>query len=205
MRFSIPPTGTPAISDDGRWVRAEGDPLPHPVTLRLEVGDDGRLLVTGLLIEAQHELTARDLRFPLAQIVEAFDAALRKPQTVSRLFRELTGSELLLEGDWPTELPAAWRDLLLPPPATDAPRRTRPGPHGHDESFYRELARDYRRAMREHPQRPIQVLIESRGFSEPAIHRQLKEARKRGLLPPRTAKASTKRPTKRRPRAGKGG
>jgi hypothetical protein len=184
MRFSIPRGGSPAISEDGRWVRAEGDPLPHPVTIRLEVGEDGRLLVTGLLIETDHELTARDLRFPIAAVVEAFDAALRKPATVRRLFKELWGTELILEGDWPAELPAAWGDLLLP--ARTAPRRTRPGPHGHDQSFYVELAADYRRAMREHPQRPIQALMEWRGFSEPATHRQLREARKRDLLPPRT-------------------
>jgi hypothetical protein len=186
MRFSVPRGGTPTIDQAGTWVRAEGGDLPHPVTVRLQVADDGRLQVTGMLIEAEPELTAQDLRLSLPQVVAGFSAAMSNPQTLKRLFRELLGIELIIEGDNPSEeLPPAWRELLLPG-ATDTPRRIRPGPRGHDDAFYEEVARDYRRAQREQPQRPIQALMEWRGYSEPATHRQLREARKRGLLPPAT-------------------
>jgi hypothetical protein len=184
MEFSIPRGGTPRIGEAGTWVRADGDGLRHPVAIRLQVADDGRLLVTGLLIEADHELIARDLRFPIGRIVAAFSAAMGRPATLKRLFRELLGSDLVLEGDIPEALPPEWRKLLLPP--TDAPRRTRPGPHVHDDAFYQRLAEDYRQALRTHPQRPIRALMKARGYSEPTIHRQLREARRRGFLPATT-------------------
>jgi hypothetical protein len=179
MRFEVA-----KVELGGTWIRAQGGGLPHPVTIRLEVGADGRLLVTGLLVEAKHELTARDLRFRLASVVTEFSAATTKPATLKRLVRERIGIEVEWEREPPASLDPDWRKLLLPE-VRERPRRTRPGPRGHDDDWYRQLAREYRLAQREHPQRPIQALIEARGYSEPATHRQLREARKRGLLPPR--------------------
>ncbi len=75
------------------WIRAEGDDLPHPVLVRLGKGDDGRLVATGVLIEADEggELAARAMRVPLSRIVAGFIAATSKTATYKRLQRELHG------------------------------------------------------------------------------------------------------------------
>ena len=196
MQFSVPDQ----VPVEGSWIRAEGGVLPHPVMLRLAVADDGRMLVTGLVIEADQGLASSDLRFRLSKVVSEFSAAASKPATLKRLFKEITGSDLVwegsakrskaparlvLEGPEPNVLPPEWSWLPLLLPSSTASPRARPGPRGHDEEFYRRLASAYRKAQREHPRRPIQALVESRGYSEPATHRQIREARRRGLLPPR--------------------
>jgi hypothetical protein len=81
----------------------------------------------------------------------------------------------------------SWR-WLLPLPGRRVPQRTRSGPRGHDEGFYRAVADAYKRAQREHPQRPIQALMEQLGYSEAQMHRHLREARARDLLPSLTTR-----------------
>ena len=111
MRFSIPARGIPQVTG-ATWIRAEDRELPHPVSIRLGLGDDGRLVATGVLVEADDELTSRELRIPLARIVAEFADAASKPATHSRLFGELHGIGYRLTGQVPPKIPGLWEDLL---------------------------------------------------------------------------------------------
>lgn len=182
--FSVPPWGELASDNaSGTWVRVEGGDLPHPFYFRFSLADDGRLVATGLHIEADGELAARDLRIPLASVVSDFLAASAKPATAGRLREELVrGIKFDLSGVEGDELPEAWK-WLLPVPAKKRPvRRARPGRRGHPETHYRQVAQAYREAKRRQPRAPIRALMEELHASEPTIHRWLRTARERGYL-----------------------
>jgi hypothetical protein len=187
------------------------------VNIRLEQDADGRLVATGLLIEADRELMARDLRFRLADVVTGFASAASKPATQTRLWSELLdrlGIEYVQEGATPSasqsrgkastrlveeagseaaNVPDQWRWLLPVATRRALPRRTRPGPKGHDDAFYRGITDAYMRALREQPQRPIQTLMEHFGYEEAQMHRHLRGAEARGFLSPRTRGRSSAR------------
>ena len=201
MKFSIP--GRPTVEGEG-WVRVEGDPLPHPVSIRVALDADGRLVATGLLIEADRELSARDLRFPLATVVAGLASDVSKPRTRARLLRERLaafGIKLRVEGGEPSESASdanpMWR-WLLPLAGRRIPARTRS--RTHDDAFYRGVAAAYAQAQREHPKRPIQALMEALGYEEAQTHRHLRAARK--LIDPHTGKSFIP-PTRGRSTAGK--
>jgi len=186
MRFSIPP------SPPGTWIRVEDDELPHPLLVRLGLAHDGRLVATGLLIEAEGELVSKDLRLPLARIVGEFAAAASKRTTFKRLWGELLGTlgiEVVWEGGGPAEIPGStensdlWLRALLPVPTRTSPiARVRPGRRGHTKEHYEKVATAYRRAQREHPRAPIQALMTELHATEPTVHRWLRTARERGFL-----------------------
>jgi len=93
MHFSVPLHGVP---DTGAasWIRAEGEPLTHPVYVRLALGDDGEIVATGLLVDGgDAALTTRGSRVPLADVASAFAAIVAKPAIYKRLARELFGRE----------------------------------------------------------------------------------------------------------------
>jgi hypothetical protein len=190
MRFSIPARGTPPI-DGASWIQVQGvrvaDRDLPPFFVRMGLGDDGRLLATGLLIETEEELTTRALRLPLADIVSRFAAAASKPATYKRLHAELFArGDLANDERWSAWEPegATAADFVAQPrsgPAVKVPR-ARPGRHGHPPDFYRAFAKDYERAMREHPHRPIRALMEQLGYSEAQVHRFKDKARAQGYL-----------------------
>ncbi len=197
MRFSIPTNGE-ATATGGSWIRAEGLRVEKwklpPVLIRLGIGDDNRLIVTGVLIEGDGELTARALRLPLGQIVEKFAKAASRRATYRRFYAELAGhpefvtDKRLLE--WrPTPLgthPALGAlavDFLDDSARVQPVPRPRTGPKGHDDSFYREVAKRHRRLMRKQPRRPTAALAKEMGYSVGSAGRFVKEARKRGFLP----------------------
>jgi hypothetical protein len=184
MRFSIPAYGAPQI--DGIWIRVEGDDLPHPVLFRLGVGEDGQLIATGLLIAAERELTTRAVRLPLASIVSRFAAeVVAKPSTYKRLQAELSGHDFEKDARW-----RAWTaEGAAPTDFVSHPRtgpvqvpRVRPGRRGYPDDHYRQVAKAYRRAKRQHPRAPIRALMEELNASEPTIHRWIGIARDKGFL-----------------------
>jgi hypothetical protein len=189
MRFSVPRHGTPGI-EGASWIRAEGGDLPHPVLVRLGLGDDNRIVATGVLIEAEGELSTRALRLPLAGIVAAFVAAASRPATYKRLRRELFGIDAESEGeaawrpDAPEGMPAWWlaADFLSSADRTQAVPRVRPGRRGYPDAHYRQVAQAYGRAKRKRPRAPIKALMAELHITEPTAHRWLRTARERGLV-----------------------
>ena len=174
------------------WIRAEGDDLPHPVLVRLGKGDDGRLVATGVLIEADEggELAARAMRVPLSRIVAGFVAATSKTATYKRLQRELHGrpkSDLgtgwapgkgLDDTSW-----LAFDFLALADHERPIERaRVRPGPKGWSDEHYREVARVYKRALRTDPRAPVKALMKAMNTTEPTAHRWIRTAREKGYI-----------------------
>ena len=207
MKFSVPRNGRLPGDHEGvhgaSWVRAEGGDLPRPVLVRLGIGDDERLVATGLLIWADGELTARAAHIPLSRIVSGFAAAASNVRTYKRLRRELFGI------DSPSAPERTWRppagswlaaDFLALPERERPVRRARlrPGPRGHADDHYREVARVYRDAKRRHPRSFIKALMREMHTTEKTAHRWIKTAERRGFIP--TTPAT---PTRGRSSAGK--
>jgi hypothetical protein len=173
LRLSVP--NRPDLK--GTWVRAAGGDLPQPVLVRLGLSDDGRLVATGLHIEAPSELAARDLRLPLAWIVG--EIAARRPDVFKSLLAErLEYADRIkrARGKMDTLRAAAQ------PVGRPVMRRARPGRRGHPDAHYRQVAQAYRRAKRQHPRGPIRALMEELHASEPTVHRWLNTAVEKGFL-----------------------
>jgi hypothetical protein len=199
MKFTVPRNGVPDTGS-ASWVRAEGDPLPHPVFVRLALGDDGQLIATGLLVDAESgELTTRGSRVSLADVVRAFASAVSRPATYKRLARELHGrAPSAAEGDWRPDLSSTpWIEFVaVSASGPDALRhvpvpRTRPGRRGHPDEHYLKVAQAYRRAKRTHPRAPIRALMEELHAAEPTVHRWVRTARERGYLDKRPRAGET--------------
>jgi hypothetical protein len=195
-KFSSPVNATPQIGG-ASWIRVEGDELPHPILIRLALSDDGRLVASGLIVESDGELTTRSLRLPLARIVAEFAAAAAHVPTYKRLRRELMGrtTESAGEAAWTPQIPKGVPDWWLASDFIDTPTRLRqaktarrPGRRGYPDQHYREVAKAYTRAARQHPRAPIQALMKELHATEPTVHRWLRTARERGYLPPTTTK-----------------
>jgi hypothetical protein len=183
MRFSMPRGGVPGLTGT-TWVRAEGPELPFPVYVRLGRDDEGRLVTTALLVGGDRVLTARELReVRLADIANRFAAEVSKPATYSRLVSEYFGGVThRWAGKPPARVPRALQQLLPELEDKRPVARVRPGRRGHPPAHYREVAKAYRRAKREHPQAPIRALIRELHASEPTVHRWLNRAVKDGYL-----------------------
>ena len=189
MEFSIPARGNLPL--DGIWIRAEGRELPHPTYFRLGIGDDGKLVATGLVIAPDGELTARGARVPLADIVARFAEAVIEPATRRRLRVELDNRpEWEQDPRWQQEQPEAppgspdWWGALefmaMPSAGAALPvARVRPGPHGYSDEHYQQVAETYRHAD---VRAPIRAVMREHHASESTATRWVREARRRGYL-----------------------
>jgi hypothetical protein len=201
MRFSVPRSGRLPGDYEGvhgaSWVRAEAGGLPHPVYVRLGLGDDQRLVATGVLVETEGELTARTMRVPLSRIVTGFAAAASTVRTYKRLRRELHGSSASkAEAAWDPH-PGQWLAFeFLALPELERPvrrARLRPGPRGHTADHYREVARVYRRAKLQQPRSFIKAFMREMHTTEKTAHRWINTARERGHIKERPGDGETPR------------
>lgn len=149
-------------------VLEKGEPLVPSVYVRLGQHDDGRLIVTGVIVGGldDHEVTARSLRtIPLGQITAATGYYLGggDGSPLSKAVTKQMAEQLLLA---PAQ-PAA---------------RLRPGPKGYPVAFYEEVAARYRAALTVAPRRPMKHLAETMSFSEAQMRRHVQRARDMGLL-----------------------
>jgi hypothetical protein len=190
MRFSIPPYGKLELSG-ASWIHVEGGDLPHPMSVRLGVRADGQLVATGVVIDADEgvEVTTRDLRLSLAQILSEFAATVARPSEKRRLYGELHGHPEFADDErfqqWSEDHPGSAVDFLDVGARLRAVKR--PGRRGWSDDHYREVAKAYRRAWREHPRAPIRALMEEFGSPgspapESTVHRWIRTARAKGFL-----------------------
>lgn len=181
MRFFLHRGGGLPSDDLGApWVRVEDKSLPGPVYLRLGAGEDGRLVCTGLLVsaDAEQELTARDLRrIRLSETLTEFLRYASRARGMEQLLGELLGI-----GYKASDHDDAWRLLLPVTTRRTAVQRARPGRPGYSDDHYRNVARVYKAAKRKHPTRPIRVVMEELGATEPTVHRWLRTARDKGFI-----------------------
>ncbi|MEV4170245.1 hypothetical protein [Nonomuraea sp. NPDC049709] len=150
-------------------------PLSGTVLVQVAVAAGGRLVLTGLRIDGAP--TAGLLRsIPVGRIEVAANAQLTAvddvitPVTVSRLRQ--------------TELPsldgAGW-EMTAPDRAVPRPAPVRK--RGRPDDFYREIADTYHE-LAQVSARPAAELAELRDVPITTAHRWVKEARRRGFLPP---------------------
>jgi len=161
----------------GNWYEWRPDrPLAASVYVHVVVGDGGRLVVDGLRIDGPP--TAELLRaIPVgkleatanAQLAVVDDAVVAVKARRSRPVRP------------PAADPAGWE--TSDPAAAVARRRPEPPGRGRPDLFYRDVATvylDY--AQGSH--RPAADLAERHDVPVTTAHRWIKEARRRGFLPP---------------------
>ena len=169
---------------DSGWCEWHQEPeLPGSVLVRVGVGEDGRLVLTGLRIEGTP--TAELLRaVPVGRIEAAANAQLTivDDRVVPVAVPHRPGREpKAADGGWETTdvSRAVTRPAAHPLPDP----RLAAGARGRPDLFYRDIARAYR-DLATASARPAAELAEASGVPASTAHRWIKEARRRGFLPP---------------------
>ena len=178
---------------DGNWYEwRQEPPLPACVLVRVAAVADGRLVLTGLQVDG--EPTAQLLRaIPVGRIEAAANAQLTVvddavvPTGLTRRRSPALREPRASEDGWDTISPALARArptaagaptaVLDRAPARDGTRRR------HPNVFYQQVAAVYLGLAQASP-RPAAELAEANGVPVSTAHRWIKEARRRGFLPP---------------------
>ncbi|GAA3078263.1 hypothetical protein [Streptosporangium carneum] len=152
------------------WTAITG-PKDTEVRARIEQNPDGRWTVTGVLVEGE-AITSDTLRKISLGRLEALANTDLAALALSLEQQEQPEDDQLTLG----ELRA-----LAAAPASSA--RTPLGRPDGSDAFYQEVARAYASAAAE-SSRPAVVLAQEAGVLVSAVHRWVREARRRGHLPP---------------------
>ncbi len=169
------------LFDPDGWVSTSG-PDGSKLHLRFKVQEDGRTLITDLLIGGGPPITADLLRkVQVGRIENTFAAAT----AVAKVFAEEHGEPpLRQQPDDDLTLGALRARLPSQAPASGTSRVRLTRPDGSDpETFYQQVAEAYRSAAAE-SRRPAAVLAEEASVPVTTVHRWIREARRRGFLPP---------------------
>ncbi|MGI5246000.1 hypothetical protein [Dactylosporangium sp. CA-139066] len=167
---------------DGDWYewRQDEPPLAGTVLVRVGVGPGGRLVLTGLRIEGTP--SAELLRaIPVGRIEAAANAqltaveAVRGTAAVVNTRPRPVAPPVAEDVGWEMTEPALAVARAAPGGAT----RMR----GRPDVFYRQVADVYLTYAQASP-RPACDLADERGVPVSTAHRWVKEARRRGFLPP---------------------
>ncbi|EWT05058.1 hypothetical protein N864_07625 [Intrasporangium chromatireducens Q5-1] len=148
----------------------EDDPsAAPPVALTLSKTADGRMVCTGMIIGLSQahpghvgplEITSRDLRrIPVAELVGRAIYADQAPEH---------------------HAPARRRAIAGAPESLTLKRN--PGPKGHPDKHFQQVAEMYRRALEESPRAPIVWLTKELHADRSTVARWLRRARDKGFL-----------------------
>lgn len=147
------PAAPPALL--GPYVNITEGPLPVSVQVARR---DGRLVCTGLLV---------GWAVPPAEVTAGSLRRIRLGQILATLDRLTAAGEPLEELAEDAAALAEWKH---------------PGPAGHDDEHYQNVARLYREAVRRSPRSPVRWLARQMHASPATVHRWLAGARDRGFL-----------------------
>jgi hypothetical protein len=166
---------------DGDWYewRQDEPPLAGTVLVRIGVGPGGRLVLTGLRIEGTP--SAELLRaIPVGRIEAAANAQLTAGEAARGT------AHVLSTRPRPVAAPVAedigW-EMTEPSLAVTRPAAGPARPRGRPDVFYRHVADVYLTYAQASP-RPACDLADEHGVPVSTAHRWVKEARRRGFLPP---------------------
>ncbi|GAA2600102.1 hypothetical protein GCM10010399_33620 [Dactylosporangium fulvum] len=169
----------PVAEDWYEW-RQDDPPLAGTVRVRIGVGAGGRLVLTGLLIDGTP--SADLLRaIPVGRIEAAANAQLAVVDTplgtapVLNIRARPVTAPVAEDVGWEMVEPA----LAVARTASSTAVRLR----GRPDVFYREVADVYLNFAQASP-RPACDLADQHGVPVSTAHRWVKEARRRGFLPP---------------------
>lgn len=165
---------------DGWYAWRQEPPLAQPVQVRVEVAAGGRLVLTGLRIDG---VPSADLlrAIPIGRIEAAANAQLAvthesidTPPVLNPRLRPLVP---------PVAVDAGW-EMIEPTLAVSRIAQATGGrSQGRPDGFYREVADVYLDLAQGSP-RPARDLADRHGVPVSTAHRWVKEARRRGFLPP---------------------
>lgn len=168
------------VADDWYEWRQDEPPLAATVEVRVGVGTGGRLVLTGLRIEGTP--SAELLRaIPVGRIEAAANAQLAAVEAVSGT------TPIVNSRARPVAPPVAedvgWEMVEPSLAVTRATPADAPRLRGRPDIFYREVADVYLTFAQASP-RPACDLADRHGVPVSTAHRWVKEARRRGFLPP---------------------
>ena len=182
----------PTEADWCEW--RQEPPLPCTLFVQVARSDNGRVVLVGLRLDGTP--TAEVLRsIPVGRIEAAANAQLTVAETVAangngvpeppvRVRTRVPAPATAGGYGWETTDPVRAVARPVPgrgsgagDPGTDTGRRGRP------DDFYREVARAYL-DLAQTSTRPASELAETRRVPVTTTHRWIKEARRRGFLPP---------------------
>jgi hypothetical protein len=171
------------VTDD--WYEWRGEtPLAATVLVRVAIGDGGRLVLAGLRIDGSP--SAELLRaIPVGRIEAVANAQLSVVDDV--IMVNSAANALVNSRARPLVPPAAGADGW----ETTDPTRAVPRNHGPDiarlrgrpDVFYRDVA-DVYLELAQASHRPASEIAAQHGVPVSTAHRWVKEARRRGFLPP---------------------
>lgn len=160
------------ISRDG-WVSMPGPGGATGLHVRVRERDDGRVVITDLFVHGD-EVTAETMRGLSIPRLEALLNATHSPTTKPASDDDLTMRKLRARG----------RNVAEPTLGRFGPRATLTRPDGQDpEAFYQLVAQVYT----EHSttsNAPAKAIASEAGVPVTTAHRWVREARRRGFLPP---------------------
>jgi hypothetical protein len=181
QRLEQPFVGSRQTFFDGGWVRYYDDQHPEPVWVRVQQTLGGRLVIRELYLSADNDLGT-----------ERLDSEQLRRLSLARIEAKLNQSKDLVlktidEEPGPKEPRGpAERSPMVRTTTTIhvhgeglGPPHPRPKP----DSFYQQVARDYLDAASVSP-RPAVNLAKGAGVPVSTVHGWVKEARRRGFLPP---------------------
>lgn len=188
---------------NGGWCRATVDGIDEPVFLRFALTDEGRLELAEMYLSGA--VTSDGLRrVHLGRILGVANGPELRESIIDRL--DLPGPDLRraahayaatyrrpdhwvaamlhaqVEGSGVPQAPAP-RDRRDEPVRAPTARLRPPTGREHPDGFYADVARRYSALLRT-SDRPAADIAEASGIPVTTVHRWVKEARRRGFLPP---------------------
>jgi hypothetical protein len=162
---------------EGVWLTLKAGPLPVPITVRIDRTEEGRFIITGLVIglRERKEITWETMRqIRLAAVLEELFVGYDPMNPAGQVSRSHRGQSLFMLWELHSrDLPEVQLD--------ERPRR-------HAAPNLREVVKVYLRNLAATPNKATAATATELHCSRATVIRRLAEARTAGLLPPKESK-----------------